>query len=251
VIPTLPPRPLRFLVLLLVLLLVGARPLPAQAPVQVHWLGHSAFMIVSPGGTRVLIDPFPPEVGYSVRKVPAEDVMITSNLFDHKYVAMAEGNPRVLHGLTREGEWTRLRADVGDFRIRALPSWQDNEKGAIRGKNSMFLLETGGLRLLHAGNLGHDLDERTRAELGRLDLFMVPVGGIYTLDGKQAAAVVRSLAPRVAVPMHFKTPALRFQLQPPTKFLSQFPDFQKAKSLSLTRDTPPPPTKVFLLDYLR
>jgi len=33
----------------------------------------------------------------------------------------------------------------------------------------------------------------------------VPVGGTYTLDADEAAEVVKSLRPKVAIPMHFKT----------------------------------------------
>lgn len=236
---------------LLVGTLLAALPCRGAArELQVQWLGHSAFLITSPGGTRILIDPFPADVGYPVRKVPADAVLVTSNLFDHKNVAMAEGSPRVLFGLTREGEWTRLKAEVGDVQVRALASYQDDQQGAVRGKNSMFWLQAGGIRLLHAGNLGHPLEARALAEVGKIDVFMVPVGGIYTLDGHKAAAVVEALAPRIAVPMHFRTPALRFQLQGPDKFLGHFPDYAKAPNLALTPETLPPPTRVYLLDYL-
>lgn len=244
--------PQRFLLLLLLAVLAGLVPAArAQGAVQIQWLGHSAFLVVSPGGTRALIDPFPPSVGYPTHRVPADVVLLTSNLFDHKFVDMAEGNPRVLPGLTLEGEWTRIRATVGDLKIRAVPSYQDSEQGAQRGKNSMFLLETGGLRILHAGNLGHLLDKKALADLGRIDVLLVPVGGIYTLDGHQAAALVKAVAPRLAVPMHFKTPALKFELQPASKFLGHFPDHQKAKILTVNRETLPAETRVYLLDYVR
>lgn len=244
-------RPLLSLLLVLLLLSGASGRAPAQGQTQIHWFGHSCFLIVSPGGTRTLIDPFPPDVGYPSSKVPADVVLVTSNLFDHKYLEMAEGSPRILHGLTREGEWTRIKATVGDVRIRALPSYQDSEGGTVRGKNSMFLLETGGMRLLHAGNLGHTLDKKALADLGRIDVFMVPVGGIYTINGNQAAALVQEMCPRIAIPMHFKTPALRFQLNPPDKFLKHFPDYQKARNLSLDRAGLPSSTRVYLLDYLR
>jgi L-ascorbate metabolism protein UlaG (beta-lactamase superfamily) len=49
---------------------------------------------------------------------------------------------------------------------------------------------------------------------------MVPVGSVYTIDGTQAAQVVRRLKPRVVVPMHYKTPALKIGLDGPDKFLA-------------------------------
>jgi L-ascorbate metabolism protein UlaG (beta-lactamase superfamily) len=217
--------------------------------VHIQWLGHAAFLVVSPQGTRILIDPFPPSLGYSAVRVPATAVLLSNRNFDHKYVAMAEGTPRVIPGLTLEGKCTEVRTQVGDVTIRGVCTWQDAEQGAQRGANSMWLITVGGLRILHAGSLGHLLEAETVRALGPVDVLLVPVGGIYTLDGDQAARLVEQLKPHIAVPMHYKTPAMRLQLEKADKFLKHFPDYTTAPHLSLERASLPAATRVYVLRY--
>ena len=50
---------------------------------------------------------------------------------------------------------------------------------------------------------------------------MIPVGGIYTIDGKKAAEVVNQLEPRVVIPMHYKIPNLKIKLDPIDKFCNE------------------------------
>jgi L-ascorbate metabolism protein UlaG (beta-lactamase superfamily) len=57
-----------------------------------------------------------------------------------------------------------------------------------------------------------------REAIGEVDVMFVPVGGGPTIGGNEAAELVRSLAPRLVVPMHFETPAVNF-LEPPDEFL--------------------------------
>lgn len=233
----------------MLVLLAATLPAGAGGQVTVQWLGHSCFLITSPGGVRVLTDPFPPMLGYPATRVPADLVTISIDEFDHSHVAMAEGKPRVLYGLTLEGEWTEVRTTVGDVKIQGIGAWQDDSRGEERGKNGMFLFETGGLRILHAGNLGHLPDDALLQKIGRVDVLLIPVGGIYTIDGNQAALAVKKIKPRIAVPMHYKTPALVFDLQTSDKFLRHFPDYSTERILRLTADSLPPPIKVTVLDF--
>ena len=53
--------------------------------------------------------------------------------------------------------------------------------------------------------------------IGGVDVLIVPVGGGPTIGGEPAAELVRSLAPRLVVPMHYRTPAINF-LEPPDAF---------------------------------
>ncbi|MBI3924444.1 MAG: MBL fold metallo-hydrolase [Armatimonadetes bacterium] len=233
----------------MILLLLTPATLRAAGEVTIQWLGHSAFLITSPGGLRVLTDPYPPMLGYPHTRVPANLVTVSIDLFDHSHLEMAEGKPRVLYGLTLEGEWTEVRTQVGDVKVRGIGVWGDNSGGSQRGKNGMFLFETGGLRILHAGNLGHQPDEEMLRKIGRVDVLLLPVGGIYTIDGNEAAQVVKKLRPRVVIPMHYKTPALVFDLQTADKFLKNFPNYQKTRILRLGPATLPASTTVVVLDF--
>ena len=77
--------------------------------------------------------------------------------------------------------------------------------GALRGKNTFFIVEAEGMRVGHAGDLGHLPTRAQAAQIGRLDLLMLPVGGYYTIDAAQAMEVRRLLQPTVTVPMHYRT----------------------------------------------
>ena len=81
------------------------------------------------------------------------------------------------------------------------------------------MVDDGQVRLAHLGDLGHELDLQTRGALGRVDVLLIPVGGTYTIDARQAARVVGSLAPRVVIPMHYKTSRADMPLAPVDDFL--------------------------------
>jgi L-ascorbate metabolism protein UlaG (beta-lactamase superfamily) len=80
---------------------------------------------------------------------------------------------------------------------------------------------------------------------------MVPVGGLCTIDAAAAAEVVRLLEPRVIIPMHFKTDAVPFDLEPVTNFLKEMAmkQISPEPKLSLTKPTLPSETRVVVLDY--
>ncbi|HJX13604.1 MAG TPA: MBL fold metallo-hydrolase, partial [Dehalococcoidales bacterium] len=92
-----------------------------------------------------------------------------------------------------------------------------------RGKNTVFCLEIDGLNVCHAGDLGHVLTEAQVKAVGRVDVLMVPVGGYFTIDAKNAAKVCEQLKPRVIIPMHFKSDKIGFPI-------SGVEDFLKSKS---------------------
>ena len=76
--------------------------------------------------------------------------------------------------------------------------------GRKRGKINIFRFVLDGVVFCHLGDLGHMLDEATIAELLPIDVLFLPVGGVFTIDGKQARELIGILRPKVAVPMHFR-----------------------------------------------
>ena len=76
----------------------------------------------------------------------------------------------------------------------------------------MHLVEAEGRKILHMGDLGHMPGPELIEQLGHVDLMMVPVGGYYTIDAAQAAAVVRTIKPGMAIPMHYKGEGFGFEV---------------------------------------
>jgi len=74
---------------------------------------------------------------------------------------------------------------------------------------------------------------------------------VSTINAPMAAEVVRQLEPKAVVPMHYKTPALAWELEPVEKFLKEIGvrEVNSQPKLSFTRSSLPDRTQVFLLDY--
>ena len=206
-----------FLLATLLLVLIAALVAPREARAagaSLTWYGHAAFSLHSPGGTVVLMDPVPDTLGYRMPRQRADAVTVSHEHWDHLALDKAEGDPVVLRGLTANGRRVReIDTFVGDVHIRAVATTHDAERGRVHGPNAVFVLETGGLSVVHLGDLGHVLDARQVAAVGTVDVLLVPVGGTFSLGPKRARRVVEQLSPRrLVVPMHYATRQLTEKL---------------------------------------
>jgi L-ascorbate metabolism protein UlaG (beta-lactamase superfamily) len=105
-------------------------------------------------------------------------------------------------------------AGTRDVSIRSVGVYHDDKRGAVRGLDTVFIFEVGGLRIAHLGDLGHVLDDDQLEAIGSVDVLLVPVGGATTLDAYQATRVIDQLHPRLMIiPMHYKTDALDLFLE--------------------------------------
>jgi L-ascorbate metabolism protein UlaG (beta-lactamase superfamily) len=167
------------------------------------------FLLQSPGGVEILIDPNS-GIGYPKPVLPKIDlVVISHDHFDHNKAEVAGSGVRVLKGV-QDGDWVNIDETVGDVHIRTIPTFHDDRQGGLRGKNSMLLFEVAGLRLLFAGDLGHLLTDEQLAAVGSVDVLLLPVGGQFTIGPTEATQVVDQLKPRLAVPMHYKTDVVSY-----------------------------------------
>ena len=170
----------------------------------IQWLGHSCFMMTTEGGVRILCDPCDEATGYEIAPRECDILTISHDHHDHNYAALALGNPV---RIDKCGEYR-----VGDVRISGISTYHDHEGGKKRGSNIVFIFELDGMRIAHMGDLGEVPDEATIARMGRIDVMLVPVGGVYTIDADEAEVLLEAVKPRVTIPMHYKTPALSFEL---------------------------------------
>lgn len=153
----------------------------------VTWLGHACFLLEQEG-YRIVIDPYTDVEGYPDVKTEAHAVYCSHEHHDHSY---------------REGV-TLLPRRESPFAVREIASFHDGEQGALRGENTIRVFTAGGVSVCHLGDLGHVLSEEQVEAIGRVDVLLVPVGGVYTLNGEEAKTVVRQLGPRCTVPMHYR-----------------------------------------------
>lgn len=169
--------------------------------VLVQWLGHSSFLVMTPGGTTALTDPHP------WHPPPAKpDVVTVSNEHPtHNQLRMAPEGTRVLKGRTSEGEWVEVNVSIGDLSIKSLPSSGGNAL-EMPARNTIFVFRAQGLCLVHLGNLRQPLDEVQRQRLGRPDVLMIPIDGHWTLTYDQIALTISQLQPAIVLPMHYDVP---------------------------------------------
>jgi L-ascorbate metabolism protein UlaG (beta-lactamase superfamily) len=167
---------------------------------EIIFLGHSCFRL-SGKTTSVVMDPFDPQVvGLSLAKVSSSIVTISHDHQDHNRSDLIHAVQKVLSG---PGEY-----EIQGVSFIGIPSYHDQNKGADRGKNTIFVVEMDGLRIAHLGDLGHELSENTLSAIGEIDILMIPVGGGFTINSQEAASVAHAIEPRIIIPMHFQMPGL-------------------------------------------
>ena len=198
---------------------------------KITWLGHSCFKIESDGGKIIVTDPFDEAVGYPLPKEKADVVTVSHDHHDHNNVKVLKGDPAVVRG---SGKQT-----AAGIEFEGIATYHDEKGGKLRGKNTIFSFEMDGIRVCHLGDLGHLLGEKEAAALCDVDVLMIPVGGVYTLDAEGAKKVVGQIRPKVVIPMHFMTPALTFEVDPPDRFLSGQKVERPGTTLEVSKDALP------------
>ena len=166
---------------------------------KVKYLGHASFLVTSDSGVKIITDPYTPggALTYGDIKEAADIVTISHGHGDHNNAATVRGNPKLVNqaGIT----------EAKGIKFKGMATYHDEEKGKARGNNIIFCFEVDGMKVCHMGDLGHPLTAQQAAEMGQIDILFMPVGGYYTIDTKVASQIASQLAPKVLIPMHFKT----------------------------------------------
>ena len=209
---------------------------------DITWLGHSCFKLKGSQAT-VITDPYPPDLGYSLGKPSAHIVTVSHQHPGHSYIQGIGGNPR---SITGPGEY-----EIRGVLVIGVATFHDTEEGRKQGKNTVYLMEIDEVSVCHLGDLGHVLTAAQVEEIDKVDVLLLPVGGVSTINAAMAAEVVRQLEPKVVVPMHYKTPAISWELDSVERFLKEIgvKEINPQPKLSFTRSNLPASMQVFILDY--
>lgn len=208
---------------------------------RVDWLGHACFLITSSSGLRIITDPYERGIGYSPVNESADIVTISHDHFDHNAVREVKGNPEVV----------RKSATVKGIEFKGIELFHDDAKGSKRGRNTVFAFNIDGINICHMGDLGHIPADNQLKELGEVNILLIPVGGFYTIDARQATQIVDSLRPNIVIPMHYKTDKIDFPISGVDEFLRGKEKVEWLPYLEITKETLPSPVKVVVLDYER
>jgi L-ascorbate metabolism protein UlaG (beta-lactamase superfamily) len=202
---------------------VAAADSPAK--VTIRWHGQSFFEVKSSKGTSVVFDPhFIDEYGRP--DVSAHVILMSHEHNDHNQPEAVKNfqQAKLIHGLRVSGkkqDWNAVDETFRDVHIRSVGVYHDKVQGLSKGKNTIFIVEVDGLRIVHLGDLGHLLSDTDVKKIGPVDVLMIPVGGVYALNGSDAKQVVGQLKPRQYIlPMHYGTDVFK-DLLPPDEFLDE------------------------------
>lgn len=195
----------------------------------ITWLGHSSFLIEDSHGRKVLTDPFDKSVGYKLFEGDVDLVTVSHHHFDHDYTEKIKYDNLV----DKSGFF-----NLSDIPVTGIPSYHDKVKGAKRGENVIFILDIDGYKVCHLGDLGYVLSQEEIENLGHIDVLLIPIGGNYTINGKEASQVAKAINSPIIIPMHYKTPLLSFELEGLENFLTYMKNGEKVGSNKLVIEGP-------------
>jgi len=211
---------------------------------KIEWLGHASFMITAEDGMRIITDPFGDYPGLSYNPIEeAADIMVVTHKHGDHYGARVRGNPRQVSKPGTER--------VGAIEFKGMATYHDTSKGRDRGENTLFCFTVDGVRICHMGDLGHKLTESEVAELGQVDVLMIPVGGYFTIDAATASAICEQIKPLIVLPMHYRNDKCSFPITGVDEFIKGKPDVKRLDSseVELKKGQLPEATEIVVLKH--
>lgn len=179
---------------------------------DITWLGHACFRLRGKDAT-IVTDPFDRGIGLEVPRPRADIVTISRDDPNHNAEATIKGEPRVLRA---PGEY-----EVKGVFINGVATYADAKKGALRGKNTIFVYELDDLVICHLGGLGHTLSAAQVEALSDVSVLLVPVGSPDALDAARAVEVIGQIEPAIVIPMMYKTGPEMLNLEPLDRFAKE------------------------------
>lgn len=179
----------------------------------ITWYGQACFRLENKE-ISLLIDPFSKEIGLKPPKIKDQIVLVTHSHYDHNNLESLPDDAFLING---PGEY-----EVKDIYIKGIQSFHDKFQGQERGLNTIYFIKFDDINLAHLGDLGQEkLSESQIDALGAVDILMIPVGGIYTINYKEAVGIINQIEPKIVIPMHYKIPGLNINLDGVEKFLKE------------------------------
>mgnify|MGYP001041832683 FL=1 len=230
---------------------------------KLTWLGHACFL-VEQDGYIILLDPYtgvegyPPLMETAVRAASWESraaikekgfytLAVKMRVFvDGEAASLAEKKLPVHKILCSHGHFDHNAVDQAEtipfegqcpFSIRTVETFHDGQGGALRGTNTVHVLSAGGFTIAHLGDVGHQLSAEQIEAVGPLDAVLIPVGGTYTVDAREAKAVCEALKAKCVVPMHYRHASYGLpNVAGVEDFLALWPESQRLNGPSLKLD---------------
>jgi L-ascorbate metabolism protein UlaG (beta-lactamase superfamily) len=197
---------------------------------------------------KVITDPYESgayggQLAYGKINDQADIALTSHDHADHNDSKSLPGSPQIIKG---SGSKT-----AKGISFKGISTYHDPSKGSERGTNTIFTFSVDGIQVCHLGDLGHLLSDKELAEIGPVDILLIPVGGYFTIDPKEATRVAEQIKPKVLIPMHFKTEKCGFPIAPVEDFLKGKLNVKRIKTSEAPFDkaTLPQQMEILVLEH--
>lgn len=176
---------------------------------EITWYGLSCFRLSERKHATIVTDPYNGKLGLPQLKLKSDVVTISHDAQGHNYATAVTGKT---HCLTGPGEY-----EIGNVFITSIVT--DNSEEVKR--NVVFMFDFDGVTVAHLGDMSA-VPKQTQIEaLEQVNILLVPVGGGNSLNAAQASELVSMLEPNIVIPMHYKLPSLKLDLEGVDRFLKE------------------------------
>lgn len=204
---------------------------------EITWYGLSCFRMVERRHASVVTDPYGKTTGLPELKLRGDIVTVSHKARGHSHLSSVSGAKQVLTG---PGEY-----EIGGVFITAIVTFRKEDNG----RNVLYVFDMGGMSVAHLGDLQHVPEQKEIEALGQVNILLTPVGGGNSLNAAQAAELVSLLEPNIIIPMHYKVPGLKLELDGVDRFLQEMgvTEPREETSLKITAGQLPHETETVLL----
>ena len=206
---------------------------------EITWFGLSCFRLTERGLASIVTDPFDgPAVGLPKLKLRSDIITLSHDAVGHNHQKAVSG---LRHALTGPGEY-----EIGNVFITGVATPGTDSTGR---KNVLFLFDFDGVKVAHLGDMAEVPSQTKMEALEQVNVLLVPVGGGSSLTSANAAELVSMLEPNLVVPMHYKLPDLKLDLNEIDRFYNEMgvSDAEEFSSLKVSSSSLPEETQVIRL----
>jgi len=197
---------------------------------KITYYGHSSFLI-EVNGTKILTDPYDASIGYPVRFPEVDIITVSHDHFDHNAIREVPKFKEVLKG--------SIKKEINGVQFESIKWFHDTKQGKERGTIDIFKITGGGISLVHLGDFGDvNVNEEVKTFLKGTNVFLLPVGGIYTIGPKEALKMIEEFKPNIAIPMHYRLKGATLNILPVTEF-TKGQNFRTVKELEVKKENLP------------
>lgn len=163
----------------------------------INWLSHSFFKIETQNKI-IAVDPFyENNIGVKPSRFKADILLSSHDHEGHNNIDLIMGDPFVLK--------TPGEIEINGIFIKGIETFHDNNNGSNSGKNTIFIIDSENIRLVHLGDYGEKkIKDDLLEKLGNVDILLIPISGKYRTQAiEESIGIIRQIEPRIIIPMHY------------------------------------------------